>query len=117
VPDEAGCAKTGRWTADLPPVDACRTMVEVRHADAEPAERRCAPQARTAKEIDPSAGLSQMSAQLLRHDRIKPLRSAGDCRAVVLIRRVEGGLGGEVWCGHLTTPEFDFFRRDRAPRT
>jgi hypothetical protein len=41
-------------------------MEEIRHADAAPAERRRAPQARTAEEIDPSARLSQMSAQLLR---------------------------------------------------
>jgi len=41
-------------------------MEEVRHADAVPAERCGAAQARTAEEIDPSARLSQMSAQLLR---------------------------------------------------
>jgi hypothetical protein len=41
-------------------------MKEVRHANAVSTERCGASQARTAKEIDAAAGLSQMSAQLLR---------------------------------------------------
>jgi len=64
-------------------------MEEIRHADAVSAERRRAPQAGTAKEIDSTARLSHMSAQLLRQDRIEPFRSADTCRVVVLARRVE----------------------------
>jgi hypothetical protein len=89
VPDKAGCAKTGGRAADLPALDAQRTMEDVRYADAAPAERRRAPQARTTEEVNPSARLSQMPAQLLRKDRIEPPSDAERCRAVVLARRVE----------------------------
>jgi len=106
VPDKAGRAETGGWTADLPAVDTWRAMVEVRHADADPAERRRAVQARTAKEIDASARLSEMSAELLCKDRIGPSRSADGCRAVVLARGVERSLRGQAWYGHPTTPDF-----------
>jgi hypothetical protein len=41
-------------------------MEDVRHADAVPTERCGASQARTTKEIDASARLSEVSAQLLR---------------------------------------------------
>jgi hypothetical protein len=75
-------------------------MVEAGHADAAPAERRRAVQARTAEEIDASARLSQMSAQLLRNDRIEPPRSADGCRVVLLPRGVERGLRSKAWCGH-----------------
>jgi hypothetical protein len=83
-------------------------MEEVRHADAVAAERRRAPQARTAKEIDSSARLSEMSAQLLRNDRIEPPCGVEGCRAVVLVCLVERSLRGKAWCGHPNTPEFDF---------
>ena len=83
-------------------------MEEVRHADAAPAERGRAPQAPTAKEIDSSARLSQMSAQLLCKDRIEPLRSAIGCKAVVLARRVERSCRGKAWYGHMATPVFNF---------
>ena len=106
MPDKARCAKTGGWTAELPAVDAWRTMVDARHADAPPAERRRAVQARTAKEIDASARLSEMSAELLCKDRIGPSRSADGCRAVVLARGVERSLRGQAWYGHPTTPDF-----------
>ena len=55
MPDKTGYAKTGRWAADLQAVDAWRTVKEAGHGDAVRAERRGAPQVRTAKEIDPSA--------------------------------------------------------------
>jgi hypothetical protein len=64
-------------------------MEEVRHADAAPAERRRAPQARTAKEIDSSARLSKMPAQLLREDSIHLTRRANYGKAVMLARSVE----------------------------
>jgi hypothetical protein len=76
-------------------------MKEARHADAAPAERRRAPQARTAKEIDISARLSQMPAQLLRYYRGRAPRARDGCRAVVLARRVERSVPGKAWCGHL----------------
>jgi hypothetical protein len=64
-------------------------MVDARHADAVPAERRRAPQARTAEEIDASARLSQMPAQLLRNDRIELPRGANGGKAVTLAGSVE----------------------------
>jgi len=106
VPDKAGRAETGGWTADLPAVDTWRAMVEVRHADADPAERRRAVQARTAKEIDASARLSEMSAELLRKNSIRPPRASDGCRAVVLACGIERSLRGKAWCGHPTTPDF-----------
>src|SRR6516164_9535755 len=99
-PDKTGYAKAGRRAADLPAVDAWRTMEEVWHADAVPAERRRAPQTRTAKEINSSARLSQMSAQLLSKYRTEPPRSAHSCSAVVLARGVERRLCGKSWYGH-----------------
>jgi hypothetical protein len=83
-------------------------MEDVVYADAMPAERRRAPQARTAKEIDSSARLSQMSAQLLRKDSIEPPGSADGRGAVVLARCAERNLSGKAWDGHPTTPEFDY---------
>jgi hypothetical protein len=83
-------------------------MEEVRHADATLAESRRAPQARTTKEIDSSARLSQMSAQLLCKNRIGPPRSADGSRAVVLARRIERICSGKAWCGHTTTPDSTF---------
>ena len=82
-------------------MDAWRAMEEIRHADAAPAERRRAPQARTAKEIDSSARLSQMSAQLLREDRVEPLGASDGCRAVVLARGIERSSRREAWCTHI----------------
>jgi hypothetical protein len=82
-------------------------MVEVRHADADPAERRGAPQASTAEQIDSAARLPQMSAQLLRKDSIEP-PGAESCRAVVLARRIERSLRGEAWRAHFITPLFTF---------
>jgi hypothetical protein len=96
VTDKTGYPKTGRWTADLPAVDAGQTMEEIGYADAEPAEWRRTPQARTAEEIDPSARLPQMSAQLLRKGRTEPPRSADDCGAVVLARCVERSVRGKA---------------------
>ena len=106
MPDKAGCAETGGWTAELPAVDAWRTMVDARHADAVPAERRRAAQAPIAKEIDASARLSKMSAELLRKDRIGPSRSADG--AVVLARGVDHSLRGKAWCGHWAPPDLYF---------
>jgi hypothetical protein len=77
-------------------------MEELLHADTMPAERRCAPQAGAAEKIDSSARLSQMSAQLLRKDRIGPPRNANGCRAVVLARRGERSFRGKAWYGHFT---------------
>ena len=115
MPDKAGYAETGRRATDLPAVEARRTMVEAGHADAAPAERRCALQARTAEEIDPSAGLSQMSAQLLRDDRTQPLCSGSGRTAVALVRRIERSFRGKAWCDHPTTPVFNFSRRGHTP--
>ena len=105
MPDKAGCAKTGGRAADLPAVDAWRAVVEVRHADSVPAQRRRAPQARTAEEIDAAARLSQMSAQLLRNDRIEPPDGAEGCRAVLMARGVERSLRSKAWCGHWAPPD------------
>jgi hypothetical protein len=89
-------------------------MEKVRHADADPAKRRRAPQARTAEEIDSSAGLSQMSAQL-RKNGIEPPSNTDHRSTIVLARRVKRRLCGKAWYGHPTAPTFDFSERGRAP--
>jgi hypothetical protein len=104
VPDKTGCAKTRRWTAELPAVDARRTMVGPRHADAAPAERCRAVQARTAEEIDAPGRLSQMPAQLLRKNSIDPPGGAEGRSAVVLACGIERSLRGKAWYRHPTTP-------------
>ena len=86
----------------MPAVDAPRTMEDVRHADAVSTERRGAMQSRTTEEVDASARLSQMPAQLLRKDRIEPPGGAEGRSAVVLARGVKCSLGGKAWCGHFT---------------
>ena len=63
-----------------------------------------APQPRTAKEIDSSARLPQMSAQLLCKDRVKHPGSALGRRAVALARRVERGFCGKSWDTHVRSP-------------
>ena len=85
-------------------MDAWRTTVDPRHADSVRAERRRAVQARTAEEIDASARLSQMPAQLLRENGIRLSCASYGCRAVVLARGVERCFSSEARCAHLTLP-------------
>lgn len=65
-------------------------MKEVRHADAQPAWRRCAPQPGTASQVNSSARLSQPRAeQGLGEDKLEPPWSGEARGAVMLARRVE----------------------------